>query len=103
VAWVVVALAGIAVLAVLGATMTARRTARLEQGLRDGAADLPAIPARDPVLSLSFRTRAAILVGIIFLMTVKPGWPGSLGAMAVTVAVGLLMSVGDFRGRAPAP
>jgi hypothetical protein len=97
-AWVDVALAGVVLVAALGATMTRLRVARLERGLRDGAVGVPG----DPVLWLSYRTRTAILIGIVFLMATKPGWQGSLLAMAVALAAGLLLSLPGFRGRVPA-
>ncbi|MBA3317238.1 MAG: hypothetical protein H0T50_04010 [Gemmatimonadales bacterium] len=98
-AWIDVALGGVVLLAVMGGTMTGLRIARLQKGVRDGTVGLPGLPARDPVLWLSFRTRVAILIGILFLMATKPGWQGSFVAMAVAVAAGLLASLADFQGR----
>ena len=102
-AWVDVALGGVVLVAAMGATMTRLRVARLEQSVRKRTGGLPGIPVRDPVLWLSFRTRTAVLVGIVFLMATKPGWQGSLLAMAIALAAGLLLSLPGFRGRAPAP
>jgi hypothetical protein len=49
-------------------------------------------PLRDPVLLASLGTRLAIVLGVAFVMTVKP--PGAIGAVVVLLAavIGLLVS-----------
>src|SRR5258708_26123863 len=66
VAWIVVALVSWALIAVLGAVNGIRILA-LEQagGLLEGI--------RNPVFLISWLTRVGIALGVIFLMTVKPG------------------------------
>jgi hypothetical protein len=43
----------------------------------------------DPVLGTALHTAAAVVLGIVFLMTTKPTLAGSISAMAVFVALGL--------------
>lgn len=43
----------------------------------------------DPVLSAALQTMAALLFGLVFLMTIKPSLVGSILVMAVALALGL--------------
>lgn len=43
----------------------------------------------DPVLWATILTLVAVAVGIVFLMTVKPGLVGALAAVGVAVVIGL--------------
>ncbi len=43
----------------------------------------------DPVLGTALQTMAALVLGIVFLMTIKPSLVGSIIAMAVALALGL--------------
>src|SRR5438309_314415 len=54
----------------------------------------------DPVLVLSAWVRTALGLGVIFVMAIKPGAAGSLTALGVALALGLV--VGFPRGRAVA-
>ena len=47
----------------------------------------------DPVLGTALQTVAALLLGIVFLMTTKPSLTGSLIVMAVALALGLASGV----------
>jgi hypothetical protein len=44
----------------------------------------------DPVLGTALHTAAAVVLGIVFLMTTKPALAGSVIAMAIFVALGLV-------------
>jgi hypothetical protein len=44
----------------------------------------------DPLLAAGLQTVAALVLGIVFLMTVKPSLPGAILAMALSLALGLL-------------
>jgi hypothetical protein len=97
-----VAFIGVVLTVVIGATRTGRTLARLSEfAVAEGTASRS--PARahdaDGALWASFAARAWILVGIVFLMTVKPGMEASLTAMAVAIAAGLLFAFGALRGR----
>jgi uncharacterized membrane protein len=85
-AWIDVALAGFVLLGAVGGTMTGARVARLQRNKDAGG-------LRDPVLWWSFTIRLGVLVGIVFLMTVKPGWAGSLTALTAAAAAGLFSGI----------
>jgi uncharacterized membrane protein YbjE (DUF340 family) len=84
-AWIDVAFPSLIVTAVIGATTTGPRIARLQATLHG---DL-----RDPLLSASFIMRTSLLVGIVFLMTVKPPLEASLMAMATAGGAGFLAAL----------
>jgi hypothetical protein len=71
-------------LAAIGRTINADRGA-LPAALRRGL--------RDPRLWVSLQTRLGIVLGIVFLMTVKPGLGVSLLAMAAAAGLGLASSL----------
>jgi hypothetical protein len=91
--WIAVALISLILMVPSGAALIEprRRTiARLAQGAPDGP--LPQSLERrthDPVLGTALQTVAALLLGIVFLMTTKPSLTGSLIVMAVALVLGL--------------
>jgi hypothetical protein len=104
-AWIGVGLAGLLLIGMIGAIGTGRTMARLHAAATDAGGDAPGRGPQAhryyPVLWASFKARVAILVGIVFLMTVKPPLEGSLIAMAVAIAAGFLASLGSLRRRRP--
>ena len=105
-AWIGLGLLGLVLMAVLGAVVTGRRVTRIRQALP--AEDGPIEEAlrqrlRDPALRTSAALRAALAVGIVFSMSVKPGTVGAFTAMGVAMALGLAVaSAGRIGGRATA-
>jgi hypothetical protein len=94
-AWIDVALLGLIATGAIGAATTGPRIARLQNTLnRDDR--------RDPVLLASFLVRTSILIGIVFLMTVKPPLAGALIAMATAAGAGFLAALPHF-GRPASP
>jgi hypothetical protein len=94
-AWVGIALAAVILIAILGATLTGRRMAAIGPALAtEKGAISPTLRQRldDPLLWTSLYTRLAIALGIIFLMTVKPGLVGALLTMGVAVVLGLALA-----------
>ena len=85
--WITVALASLVLVLVAGVTTTARSVAHVRKAQQGGH-------TRDWISWPSFVMRAAIFAGIVFLMTVKPGLRGSLAAIGVAAAGGLLASLG---------
>ncbi len=91
VAWILVTLGAI-VLMMLAMVPTRRRmaaigrTASTERGTVSHALSLL---LHDPVLTISLQTRVAMALGIVFLMTTKPGWAGSLLTIAIAIVLGL--------------
>jgi hypothetical protein len=96
--WILVALISLLLIVPTTAVLIApRRSAlvkQLEREAPDGALSL-ALKQRlhDPVLLATVQTVAALLLGIVFLMTTKPDLAGSLIVMAVALLLGLLSSL----------
>ena len=93
--WIAIGLLGLLALTAIAGFLTARRVRRLGPEL-DGSAELDgSLKARltDPVLLLSHRLRVGLAIGIIFLMTVKPGWIGSVIAILAFTGLGALASL----------
>jgi uncharacterized membrane protein len=92
-AWIAVALISLVIIAPFGtAIIEPRRRAldRLSRETPDGP--LPESLERrthDPVLGTALYTLAALLLGIVFLMTTKPSLTGSIIVMAVSLVLGL--------------
>lgn len=94
--WILVALASLVLLAVVGGLGTGIRMARIGPAIGQASAgplsDDLRRALRDPVLLTSLRTRLAIVLGVVFLMTVKPSGGASVVVVVVAVAIGLLAS-----------
>jgi hypothetical protein len=90
-AWAAVGLLGMVLMAVLGAAVTRPRVAAIAAALAVAEGPIPA-PVRNrlhaPALKTSAALRAALGVGIVFDMVVKPGAAGALTALVVAIAVG---------------
>jgi hypothetical protein len=91
-AWINIALAGVLLVAVISAVTAASQLARMRAGG----------PPHEPVFGTSFTTRTGLLMGILFLMTVKPPFDVSLIAAAIGAGVGFLAGVRPFKARAQA-
>jgi hypothetical protein len=104
--WIVVGLAGMVVIAVLGAALSGRRAGAIARALP--AEDGPISAAlrqrlHDPVLTLSVALRTALLLGIVFVMSTKPSTAGALAAMGVALVLGLAAALPVWSsGRRPA-
>ena len=97
--WIVVALAGMGLLAALGALNGVPLAALgRELTMHQGAL---AAPVRErlqhPRFVASIQTRVALVLGIVFLMTVKPDLGGALLTIGVAVVLGLGASVPAWR------
>jgi hypothetical protein len=93
--WILVALAGLVLIGLVGGLLTGVRMARI--GPAVGRASGPLSDElrnmlADPVLMISLRTRLAIMLGILFLMTVKPSLVASLATLVLAAGIGLLAS-----------
>ncbi len=53
----------------------------------------------DPFLMTTFKLKITIALGIIFMMTTKPGWIGTIVTVAAAVAAGFLLDL-PFRMKA---
>ena len=100
VAWISIAFAGIILIVVLGVALTGRRMAAIGPAVAAERGSLsPTLRQRlhDPLLWTSIQTRAAIALGIVFLMTVKPGLDGALLTIGVAVVLGLASALPAWR------
>jgi len=90
--WIVVGLAGMVLIAVLGAAVSGRRAGAIASALP--AEDGPISPAlgrqvHAPVLALALGVRTGLFLGVVFIMSTTPTLAGSLAALAVAGVVGL--------------
>jgi hypothetical protein len=94
--WILVALASLVLLAVVGALGTGIRMARIGSAVGGASAgplsDDLRRALRDPILLTSLRTRLAIVLGVVFLMTVKPSSLASVVVIILAAAIGRLAS-----------
>lgn len=96
VAWILVALASWLAIAVLGAVNGIRivaleRSPALQTGIRN------------PMFLISWMTRVGIALGVVFLMTVKPGAVVAVLTILIAAAVGAALGVALSRTRRPEP
>ena len=92
--WIAVALGSLIVFLppLIGAIIEPRTRAILRQTAAAPPGPLPAdLRARlhDPLLATALQTAAAVVLGIVFLMTNKPQLVGAVASMAVFVVIGL--------------
>ncbi len=96
VAWIIVALGSLVLIAIIGAVLTGRRLVPIEQAAaRERGMISPALQQRlsDPLLWVSIDTRTAIALGIVFLMVIKPNAVGSLLTIGIAIVAGLSFSL----------
>lgn len=98
-AWIGLGLAGLIAIGAIGGLMTGRRVSRLQKIPGEGGMSTPVIEAL-PVLWTSFVLRAALLAGVVYLMTVKPRPIVSLGTLGAAIVVGLVLSRAGPRSEA---
>lgn len=103
--WIVVSLVAMLLMIGIGMGVTARRLRAIGRatlaGEADGAAISPDVARliQEPVLWVSAQMTVGIAVGIVFLMTNKPGLVASLVAMAVALGLGLIAGLATVRNR----
>lgn len=97
-AWIGVTFGALVLIIAIGAVITRPRMRAIavamsgESGKSDSA-------LRDPMLTLSLDVRAALTIGILFLMTVKPELRQSLLAIAAATIIGIIAAVPLIRAR----
>jgi small basic protein len=97
--WIVVALISWALIAIFG-TVSGIRLAALERVPAPASGGIsPEVQhrLRQPVFMISWRARIALGVGVVFLMTIKPGLGVSLLAVVIAVAIGLTTAAPALR------
>src|SRR5262249_16201677 len=93
VAWILIALAAMVLIAIIGAVLTGMRMVPLGRAIdSESGALTPAVLQRlqDPLLRTSLRLRAAIALGIVYLMTAKPDLTGALVTIGIAIVLGLI-------------
>ncbi len=94
VAWIDVSLLALILMFTLGPLINSHRPRMIHRAAGQApAGSIPQALARqieDPVLWTCVQTLNMMALGVVFLMTTKPGWPGSLGVLVVSVLLGLL-------------
>ena len=91
--WVAVALPAYVAVIVAGGILGPRRN-RLQSALTNGTDSLPSELRREfrhPLLTASWRWRAALLFGILFVMTVQPSW--AVWAIGLFALLGVVWSL----------
>ncbi len=90
-AWTVTALFSLVLIAVTGAALTGRRMASIGRAIAEKTDREPGAPQLlyMPVLWASLHVRMAIVIGMTFLMTIKPGLTGSVLVVAIAILLGL--------------
>jgi hypothetical protein len=102
-AWVAAGIAGMVVMAVLGAGVGRPRFVAIGRAI--SATDGPVSSSlrgrlEDPVLRASAATRAALGLGVVFTMVVKPAATGVLVVFAIALAIGAVIAVRGVGARA---
>lgn len=95
--WAVLGLVVMLFMAALGALLTGRRMAQIGRADEQGA--LLAERLHHPFLLISLRVRALMALGVVYLMTVKPGALASALIILAAAALGALSSL-PLRGGA---
>jgi len=100
-AWIGLALLGMVLMAVLSVALTGRRANAITKIVPAEDGPIPA-PLRsrlnDPVLRVASTLRAALGLGIVFNMSVKPATAGAIGAMGVALALGAAVAAVRWMG-----
>jgi hypothetical protein len=95
-AWITVTLGVIVVMIALLVTLTGPRMAAIGRALAGEKGVLsPSLLqlVSQPLLWISIQTRVAMALGIVFMMTVKPGLGGSMLTIGVATVLGLAFSL----------
>ena len=99
--WVGAGLLGMVLMALVGATMTRRAMKAIVAVVPGDDRPVPLAVrqrAEAPLLRTASALRAALLLGIVFVMAVKPGAPGAALALGAAVVVGALAPWFPARG-----
>ena len=94
--WLIVSVAGIVVALLIGFALILPRVRAIREGLPEGNAALtPEALQRLQTAALPtlIRVRVLLAAGIVYLMTAKPSTAASLIVLAVSMAIGVLLSV----------
>lgn len=95
--WIVIPIVGLAVLSLQGPLVAGRRGHAVKEALMaNGPGSLrPEAKrmTRDPALWTAGMTNELLVLGIVWVMTEKPGWGGAIAAVAIAYATGLVLAL----------
>lgn len=102
--WIVVSIGAMLLMAALGMGITVRKLRVVQRAAMDGGvSDVISSELRrhnyNPMLWISAHLASGTALGIVFLMTTKPGWLVSLLVMAVTLALGAVTGAATAKPR----
>ena len=109
--WIVLPICGLVIITLQGPLVAGRRGHAVKAALMANG-NGPLGPearqmTRDRALWAAVMTNTMLVLGIVWVMTLKPAWGGAIAALAVAYAVGLVLAVGLTRAptidAAPAP
>lgn len=92
--WMATAFAAMILIAIVGVALSRRTMPRLKEILADKPGYLPGdFSAATVPLVASLQVRISIGVGIVALMTMKPGLAGSLLILSIAIGMGIILAV----------
>ena len=89
--WLVVAIVSLITLLVVGGIMVGRSLRVMNAAAADARGSIPGELAQriaNPALWRTISALNGLAMGVVFVMTVKPGWVGSLAAVLVAATIG---------------
>ena len=93
--WIIMAFIGIIINSILFTNVTGKRLKNFIKTSVKGSDNMQSenkMMVNDPILWLSVNVRISVIIGIIFLMTIKPGMLWSLVTIILSAAAGLLIT-----------
>jgi hypothetical protein len=99
-AWLVVAFGSLILLGLLAGIVTGRRMAIIQRSISKEIESISPLLYQllhQPLLWIVIQLRVAVVLGIVFLMTVKPDLTGSLLTMSLATILGLVSALPTLR------
>lgn len=90
--WVAIGFLGLVLIGAIGGIMTGRKMRKMKNdagGLRDMTSEFRK-RTLDNLLVLSIRLRTMLLIGIVYMMTVKTSMSGSIIVLVISIVLGFL-------------
>ncbi len=88
--WIVIGFIGLLLIGIIGGALTGKTMKNIKKMMENqnnNSKELEKLLKNNP-LWFSIKIRTAIFLGVIFLMTVKPGLPGSFIVIVVSIILG---------------
>jgi hypothetical protein len=92
--WIIVAVVGLLTIAIVGATVSGRHLRRIRTaatGARDSISAELAHRIADSFAWSAVTAVNGLAIGIVFIMSTKPGWAASVGVAIATAALGAVI------------